>query len=328
MINYVLMILLSLSMCIACTGDKNGSKSAPKNEVKADVSQVTVPTKTVPAKTVPAKTVPAKTVPAKTVPIKADGLTPGTFHFDFPVIETTHVKAGDKVFYVNMKLIRNALKKGRKMIGTQILFGSVVQPGSKESIIKTATKDTVPNTGIISIPPGQIAKVGDIVVGKWAVNMTRGYITDASNPKAPKAIFIGLTYDNPAKASDKKTGIGQFEYTLKENEFMVISKAYDPGTACVYKEGKRSKLFQVWRAEGDMLLGKAFTTFKAVKKSECKPIPLKTNYKKGDKVFAPFIGTMSPAKVIKVGKGRYGVQFEKGSKSKKMISFGEVINKL
>ncbi|MBW2529245.1 MAG: hypothetical protein JRI23_34030 [Deltaproteobacteria bacterium] len=255
-------------------------------------------------------------------------LEPGKFHFDFPVVDKTEAKEGDKVFFVNMKLIRNELEKGKKPSGTQFLIGTMGKPGDKESIVKSATEDTVPNSGIVPIPAGQTAKVGDIVAGRWAVNLTRGYVTDASDPKKPKAIFIGLGYDNPAKAEDKKTGIGQYEYQLEENEFMVISKPYDPGTACAHKDGSKHKLFQVWRAEGDMVIGKEFTTFKAVKKADCKPIPLKPDYKVGDEVYVPWVGTMAKATITKVGKGRFGVKYESGSKDEKMISFGEVIDKL
>lgn len=311
-----LIAALVLTGCSGGSAPKEPEKKPEAEKKKAD------------EKKPEAKKAEEKKPEAKKADEKKPALEPGKFHFDFPVVESTSAKKGDKVFYVNMKMIRGDLEKGRKPGGTQILLGTMEEPGSKESVVKTAVNDNVPNAGIIPIPAGQEAKVGDIVAGKWAVNMTRGYVTDASNPKAPKAVFIGLGYDNPAKGPDKKTGIGQFEYELKENEFMVISKDYDPGTACVYKEGGRHKLFQVWRAEGDMVIGKAFTTFKAVKKADCKPIPLKTSFKAGDKVFAPFVGSMKAATITKVGKGRYGIKYESGSPDEKMISFGEVVDKL
>jgi hypothetical protein len=300
--NRILTTFLAAGILVACAGEEKksdpGTKEKPNTEAK-------------------------KTTKAKD---KGIALEPGKFHFDFPVVEQSKAKAGDKVFFVNMKLIRNSLTKGQKKFGTQILLGTMSKPGSKESMVKFVSDDTVPNSGIIPIPAGQSAKVGDMVVGKWAVNMTRGYVTDATNPKAPKVIFTELGYDNPAKASDKKTGIGQFEYTLNENEFIVVSKDYDPGSTCFYKDGSRNKMLSIWSSEGDMVIGKAFTTFTSKKKSDCKPIPLKTNFKAGDKVFAPYIGTMSPGTVTKVGKGRYGIKFDTGSE--KMISFGEVTNAL
>ena len=41
--NRILIALLSLGVCIACTGDKKGSKSATKTEVKTSTSKVTAP---------------------------------------------------------------------------------------------------------------------------------------------------------------------------------------------------------------------------------------------------------------------------------------------
>ena len=70
-------------------------------------------------------------------------------------------------------------------------------------------------------------------------------------------------------------------------------------------------------------------SIKAVKKADCKPIPLKTDFKVGDTVYVPFVGTMSKGTVTKAAsKGRYGFKYESGSKADKMFSFGEVVKEL
>ncbi|MDX1903883.1 MAG: hypothetical protein SFU27_06970 [Thermonemataceae bacterium] len=257
-------------------------------------------------------------------------LEPGKFPFDFPVIEKLDAAEGDNVFYVNMKLVMNDFKAGRKTFGTQYLLGKLSKPGEKESTVQFVSDEIVPNAGIIKIPAKETVKVGDIVAGKWAVNMTRAIITDASNPDAPKAIFIGLDYDNPAKGDDKTTGIGQYAYTLKQGEFIKISEPFAPASCCVYKKGSEYKLMNVFRAEGDKVLGTLFTQFTAVPKADCTPIPLKATYKVGDAVYAPWVGGMYKGKITAVNAkmGRYNVKFDDEFRKEKMIAFGEVIDKL
>jgi len=257
-------------------------------------------------------------------------LEPGKFPFDFPVMDKTDAAEGDNVFYVNMKLVVNDYNAGKKTFGTQYLLGKVSKPGDKESTIKFVSDEVVPNSGIIKIPAKETVKVGDIVAGKWAVNMTRAIITDVSKPDAPKACFIGLDYDNPAKADDNKTGIGQFEYTLKQGEFIKISEPFSPSSCCVYKKGTEYKLMDVFRTQGDMVLGTIFTQFQAVPKSDCTPIPLRSNFKIGDVVYAPWVGTMSKGKItaINIKLGRYNVKFDEEFKKERMVAFGEVIDKL
>jgi hypothetical protein len=254
----------------------------------------------------------------------------GKFPFEFPVVEKLNAAKGDKVFAVNMKLVMNDYNAGKTTIGTQYLLSTVEEPGEKESKINFVSADVIPNSGIVVIPKGQTAKVGDIVAGKWAVNLTRGIVTDASNPKSPKVTFIGLSYDNPAKADDKKTGIGQYQYTLTENEFMIISKDFDPGSCCAVKKDGKWSLMDVFKAEGDMVMGTIFTEFTAVKKSDCIAIPLKGNFKVGDQVYAPWVGKMSVGKITKIDSkmGRITVKFDDKVKGEKVVSFGQVIKDL
>jgi hypothetical protein len=288
----------------ACGGDKNAEEKQSGETTKTEESTKEEP--------------------------KATTLEKGKFPFEFPVVEKINAAAGQNVFAVNMKLVMNDYNAGKTNFGTQYLLSTVSEPGEKESKIKFVSEEMVPNSAIVVIPKGQTAKVGDIVAATWAVNLTRGIVTNASDPKAPKVTFIGLDWDNPAKADDKKTSIGQYEYTLKENEFMVISKDYDPGSSCaVKKDGKWSHM-NVFNTVGDMVLGTIFVNFTAVNKADCIPIPLKTNFKVGDNVWAPWTGSMSKGKVTKVNAkmGRYTVKFDESSKGEKVISFGDVIKDL
>lgn len=256
-------------------------------------------------------------------------LEPGKFPFDFPVVESTDAKEGDKVFAVNMGLIKNSLKKGDKTFQTQYLICTMGKPGSKESDIKFVSAEKVPNSGIIKIPANESVKVGDIVAGVWAVNMTRGIIVDANGPKA---VMIGIGYDNPAKADDKQTPIGQYAYTLKKGEFINITniKEFAPSSCCAVKKDGSWRLMEVFKAEGDKVMGTIFTEFTAVNKSDCVPIPLKPDFKVGDEVYAPWVGGMYKGKCTKIDEknGRVTVDFGDNVKGVKVLAFGEVIKSL
>lgn len=258
-------------------------------------------------------------------------LEPGKMPFDFPVIEKTDAQPGENVFYINMKLIANDLAAGKNTFGTQYLIGKLKEAGEKESIIDFVGDNKVPNSGIIRIPKNENVKVGDILAAKWAVNMTRAIVVDA-NPSAPKAVMIGITYDNPAKADDKKTPIGQFAYTLTPGEFINITNKGDfaPASCCAVKKSGQWKLMDIFRAEGDKVMGTIFTEFTAVPKSDCVPIPLKPNFKEGDDVMAPWVGTFAKGKVTKIDNknGRITVKFEQSYQGEKVLAFGEVIKSL
>ena len=313
--------ILFIAFLTALAGCK---KNSTEDKTAATSNEKQPATKTKPSDT---KT-PPKTPDKKPPPPKVPPLAPGNMPFEFPILEKTDAMSGDKVFSVNMKLVMNAYNAGKKQFGTQYLLATMKTPGSKQSIVTFVSDQPTPNSGIVRIPKGITAKKGDIVAGKWAVNMTRGIVTDASNPKAPKVRFIGLSYDNPAKADDKKTGIGVYDYQLKEGEFLVISKPYDPASACALKKGSSYKLMTVFRAHGDRVMGTQFTRFTSAAKADCLPLPLRPKYKKGTAVWAPWVGTMSKGKITKVDVGRYLIKFDESQKGEKMIAFGEVIDKL
>jgi hypothetical protein len=55
---------------------------------------------------------------------------------------------------------------------------------------------------------------------------------------------------------------------------MLISKEFDPGTACAVKENGTWKHMNVFNSVEDMVMGTIFVNFTAVKKSDCIAIPL------------------------------------------------------
>jgi hypothetical protein len=248
--------------------------------------------------------------------------------FEFPAVAKTDAKAGQNAFALNMKLIRNDFNAGKKSFGTQFLLVTVKEPGDKASLVSFVGDDKVPNSGIIAIPAKVKLKKGDIVAAKWAVNMTRGIVVDA-NPKAPKVKFIGIDYDNPAKADDKKTGIGVFDYTVTPGEILPISKPYDPASSCAVKQADGSyKVMEIFRAVGDRVMGIVFTDFTSVKKADCIALPLKPKYKVGAVVWAPWVGNMSKGKITAIDVGRFKVKFDESFKKEAMVAFGDVIDKL
>ena len=254
----------------------------------------------------------------------------GKFHFDYPVTDKLDAANGDKVFAIDMAVYLADLKAGNPSIKASLINATIKEVGEKESTVLNAESYKVPNSGIVIIPKGQTAKVGDFVAGKWNGVMMLGYVTNASNPKSPKVTFLGLDWDNPAKADDRKTTVGQFEYTLKENEFMVVSKDFDPGTMCAIKSGKEWRLMDIFNSKDDKVMGVVYLDFKSANKSDCVPIPLKGNFKVSDQVYAPWMSTMFPGKITKIDSkmGRITVKFDDKVKGEKTVSFGQVIKDL
>ena len=140
----------------------------------------------------------------------------------------------------------------------------------------------------------------------------------------PLDIWI-LDYDNPAKAKDGKTSIGQMEEQLKPDSFVVIKNELEPGTSVAI--GSDMKHGQVIRAEGDKVLVSLFAGRIGVfPKADVKGVPVKPNVKAGDKVKAIRYGGFKDGTVSKVDEniGRVWVKFENASEDE-VLAFGDVM---
>ena len=158
--------------------------------------------------------------------------------------------------------------------------------------------------------------------------MKRAIVVDDKDPISPIVRYLDIDYDNPAKSRDNVTTIGKMDEKIVPDSFIKL-KDWDAGTTVAIQDGANMKKGTVIRVAGDKVLvlervGKlAFHP-----KASCKPIPVVSDVKEGDRVSAPFVGTYKDATVSKVDAkiGRVFVKFD-GMPDEKAIQFGDVIKK-
>ena len=249
------------------------------------------------------------------------------FPFDFPKVATS-AKKGEHVLVPSYPWLVEAMQKDPKKV-TMIWYNQKMEePGDEVSKIKfmSETKE-VPNQYIVSIPPRGTARKGDILLTWWQTGsgMKRAIVTDASDPRAPTVRYLDIDYDNPAKDSDKGTGIGQTDYQIKPDTFVVIQNEMDPGTTVAI--GSEMKKGQVIRVAGDKVFALLFAGRVGVfPKSEVKTVPVQPILKAGDKVKVPFVGGFKSGAVTKVDKniGRAWVKYDNLDKTA-VVAFGDIM---
>lgn len=258
-----------------------------------------------------------------------DPNTQAVFPFkDFPAVETT-AKAGEVVLVPAYNWLQEANEKADKT--TMIWYAEKMAAPDKEmsEVEFMGDKKKVPNAYIVAIPAGQTAKKGDIVLTWWqsGSGMQRAIVVDDATPGEPVVRYLDLDYDNPAKAKDGKTSIGQMDEKLKPNSFVKINAPFDPGSVVAVQDGADQKAAQVIRVAGEKVFVKGFAgTIAVYDKSRCTPFPLVSAAKEGDKVKAVWVGTLREGTVTKVDKaiGRVFIKFDVDSKER-AVSFGEVM---
>lgn len=253
-----------------------------------------------------------------------------TFPFkEFPAVETT-AKTGEVVLVPSYNWLQEANVKGADKV-TMIWYAQKMSAPDKEmsEVEFMSDKKKVPNAYIVPIPSGQKVKNGDIVLTWWqsGSGMQRAIVVDDANPAEPVVRYLDLDYDNPAKAKDGTTGIGQMDEKLKPNSFVKINAPFDVGTMVAIQDGADQKPAQVIRVAGDKVFVNGFAgKIAVVDKSRCTPFPLVSNAKAGEKVKAVWVNSLKEGTVTKVDPkiGRVFIKFDVDSKEK-AVSFGEVM---
>lgn len=252
-----------------------------------------------------------------------------TFPFkDFPTVDTT-AKAGEVVLVPSYNWLQEANVKGADKTTMIWYQQTMVTPGAEMSDVKFMS-DTkkVPNAYIVSIPAGQTAKKGDILLTWWqsGSGMKRAIVVNDATPSEPVVRYLDIEYDNPAKAKDGTTGIGQMDEKLKPNTFVKINAPFDPGTFVAVQDGAEMKPVQVIRVAGDKVFASTFAGGIGVfNKSICTPFPLVSAAKEGEKVKAVWVNSVKDGTVTKVDAaiGRVFIKFDVDGKER-AVSFGQV----
>jgi len=253
-----------------------------------------------------------------------------TFPFkDFPAVETT-AKAGEVVLVPSYSWLQEANVKGAENT-TMIWYSQkMVTPDKEMSEVEfMGEKRKVPNAYIVAIPAGQTAKKGDILLTWWqsGSGMKRAVVVDDATPSEPVVRYLDIEYDNPAKAKDGKTSIGQMDEKLKPNTFVKINAPFESGTFVAVQDGAEMTPVQVIRVAGDKVFASTFAGGIAVfDKSRCTPFPLLSAAKTGEKVKAVWVNSVKEGTVTKVDAaiGRVFIKFDVDGKER-AVSFGQVM---
>ena len=248
----------------------------------------------------------------------------------FPRVATT-AKAGEYVLAPSYNWIKDAAEKGVETTAFIWYVQKMAVPGKEDSELQfLSERHKVPNAYIISIPPRQPAKKGDIVLTWWQTGsgMQRAIVVDDADPGRPIVRYLDIAYDNPAKSRDGSTTIGKMDERLVPDSFVKL-KSWDPGTRVAVQVGANQKIATIICQGGDSLLVlEAGNKLAIYPKNICQTVRLTPKVSAGDRVKAPRYGqNFAGATVTRVDErnGRVFVRFD-GDKEDKAIAFGDILN--
>lgn len=320
----LIVLTVSLFIITACGGNQTAVNNAKPAENKAPANTAAAPAPAGEPKLSEANPPSFQSMPPDT----AEAV---KFPFDdFPKVETT-AKAGEYVIVPSYNWIQDAATKGVDSTSFIWYVQKMAEPDKENSEVQFLTaRKKVPNAYIVAIPPGQKAKIGDVVLTWWQTGsgMQRAIVVDDKDPIKPIVRYLDIDYDNPAKAKDGVTTIGKMDERIVPDSFYKI-KEMDPGTTVAIQDGANVKKGTVIRIAGDkVLVIQSVGKLKVFPKSACKAVPVVPDVKEDDRVSAPFVGTFKDAVVSKVDAkiGRVFVKFD-GMPDEKAIQFGDVIKK-
>ncbi|MGZ8843144.1 MAG: hypothetical protein ACXW18_05745 [Pyrinomonadaceae bacterium] len=238
---------------------------------------------------------------------------------DFPAASTT-AKVGDYVLCPSKDKVIEMSQPNVKDPYAIYQPSKMTKPGATESEVEgvySGGSYMVPNAYLITIPAGQKAKVGDVILTWWqsGSGMQRAIVTDASDPAEPTVRYLG-NVSNPDK-----------QEKLKPNTFVRLSQLFQPGTSVAIKTGTQLEHSQVLHVGGDKVFVMAWAgKVKLVNKADCTAVPIKPQVKAGDKVKAMIYGSFKDATVVSVDEklGKLVVKPD-GQSDEKPVVFGDVM---
>jgi len=224
------------------------------------------------------------------------------FPWDFPQDITIEADPGQWVLSC-YTFYPNALKSKKKVDEANLIFYStkMTEVGKAKSKVNGSVE--MPNALIIPLDKNAKAKKGDIVLTWWqgGSGLQRAIITDDSNPAEPKADFLDLKYDEEKPNLSFATKFADTQ--LKPGSFRVLKDGeWKSGAQIAIRNGSKWLCGTlIHEKDGKVLvLGFSDKIF-AYKKSDCRLIPFMEIIKKGDDVWAEWVGTYrSGYKVKKV----------------------------
>ncbi len=240
---------------------------------------------------------------------------------DFPTVATT-AKPGDYVLCPSKDKIVEMSQPNVKDPYLIYYTSRMIKPGATESEVESLYSGgpyVVPNAYLITIPAGQKAKVGEVLLTWWQTGsgMQRAIVTDASNPSEPTVRYLDRLTERDEDKLEK----------LKPDSFVKLSQLWQPGTSVAIKGGSRLEHSQVLHVGGDKVFVKGWGgRVKLVNQADCTAVPIKPQVKAGDKVKVMIFGSFVDATVVSVDEklGKVVVK-QDGQSEEKVIDFGDVM---
>ena len=238
------------------------------------------------------------------------------FPWDFPQDIVIEAEPGQWVLSC-YTFYPKALKNNKKVEDEILIFYSTKMTEVGQTKSKVNVDVEMPNALIIPLDKDAKAKRGDIVLTWWqgGSGLQRAIITDASNPAEPKADFLDLNYD---EEKPNLNFAGKFADTpLKPGSFTVLEDGkWMSGAQVAVRQGRRWLCGTLIHERDGRVLVLGFSDkVSAYKKEDCRLIPFMEKIKKGDDVWAEWVGTYrSGYKVKKVDMNIGRVWVEKDGK--------------
>lgn len=269
----------------------------------------------------PATTTPTTPATPATTNTPAAPATPAAdkLPFDYPAVKAD-VKAGDTVLAPTRQAITDSFKDTANVMFVYY-NATVVSTGDTATKVTEATGGDaveIPNALIVPIKAGGTAKKGDVVLTWWqsGSGLERAYVSEGGT--TPTATYL-----------DQKDGATE---QLKADTFTVLSDDWQVGTTIACKGSGGYDSVILVNVAGDKILTNGWGGAMAVhNKSDCSPVPVKTEAKAGDKVYVAPYGTFQEATVSSVDdtKGKVKAKYDfAGSSTEEDFAFGSVLNKM
>lgn len=248
--------------------------------------------------------------------------------FDYP--EGSALANAEDIEYV---LFPNSWKgdmeKGKDFATDNCVYYNckLVKAGDVQSTIKNFSDEyDIPNSLLIPIYKNVTAKKGDIVLTWWqsGSGLQRAIVVNDANPAEPVVHYLDLSFKGDGTGFAEKHD----NETLKPNSFVVVkNNEWMPGAEILYNDGKDENFGVIINVAGDKVLYRGFAGFmKAVKKSDCRLLPLNPGVAAGQTVQAEFTGRLRPDfKVKKVDAAKGRIWVEDKFKKESVKSFLEVV---
>ena len=244
----------------------------------------------------------------------------------FPIQgERPSAKTGEYVLCPSRAFYDKAVKEGANRAIFIFYTARLVASGEVQSKVKNLAgiEFEIPNSMIISIPPQQKAKVGDILLTWWqsGSGMQRAIVVGGSESQ-PVVRYLDMDFDNPA-------GIGKKEETLKPDSFFVLNQPWQQGTSVVVDSKAQKRHGTLISTSSDQILVLEFGgKLRCYPKQDAKPIPMRPAVKVGEQVLAEVFGSYRPVTVTRVDPkiGRVFAKYKFGNKEKETaFAFGRII---